>query len=832
MDIGEQESRSSGDGRSRLRRHEWVGGRVVSPFYVTEGTPYRPELVLWLELPERVVVFFELSKPGAAPASFGATLVKAMESPLIGPPRAPSTVRVSDARLAAEVRRVLPDSRIVEAATPELDEMVELMAEAASQDGPDQEPSYFGHGQVGAPAIEALFLSARLLYRLAPWKVAGDDQILRVDVPALGVEAACLSIIGALGKSLGLILFPSLDGFERFLDAVGAPRPHGAPIDLGTSALSLDFESGSDLPASMYREALKHGWPVAGKRAYPIVRHRDRDGTLRPLTERDVRVMAACAASLAAFFGKHREQFRRDACDEPICESYFDEDDLEVRFTLPYEAGDLFAVNAASHPTASAGHRPAALGGHGSPPRTTIARNAPCPCGSGKKYKFCCLAAEQSASTESGGLPDPRDAATAPAPSHELDWKLVDRMDRYARKRFGPDWMIHPAATFRDRALPEALLGPWSFYHHLLEGKSAAQWFFEDRAGRLPADELSWLNAQRAAWLSVWETLDVECGRSVALRDLLTGETRVVWETKASRTLGKRDAVLARVVDHEGTSVLCGLYPRSLPPGAAAAVVEQARRRLRRRSRIPVERLRGEPIGRYLIACWEDAVEDEDARARRPRKLANTDGDPLLITVDHFRFDPADRAEIQRRLASAEEIEAESEPDDTEPAYVFTKPSRNVPPGWDRTVTGRATLSGAVLRLESNSTQRADSLRELVERLMGPLISHRAREHADPLASLRDGRDPGSVPSKRAPTDEENQVLLEVKGRHYEGWLDQPLPALGGKTPREAVRTKAGRRDVDLLLREMENWESRVPAGQRFDFDSIRRKLRLEETPG
>lgn len=455
-----------------------------------------------------------------------------------------------------------------------------------------------------------------------------------------------------------------------------------------------------------------------------------------------------------------------------------------MRFTLPYAAGDLFPANA-----------------------------------------------ERSASVESSRQPGPADAATAPAPSHDLDRKLADRMDRYARERFGPDWMIHPAATFRNQALPEALLGPWSFYHHLLEGKPVVQWFFEDHAGRLPADELSWLNAQRAAWLSVWETLDVECGSGLTLRDLLTGETRVVWDTTASRTLGKRDALLARVVDHEGVSVLCGLYPRSLPPGATAAVVEQARRRLRRRSRIPVERLRGEPIGRYLIACWEDAVEDANAQARRPRKLANTDGDPLLITVDHFRFDPADRTEIQRRLANAEEVEAASGPDDPEPAYVFTKPSRHVPPGWDRTVMGRATLSGDALRLESNSTQRADSLRELVEKLMGPLISHRAREHADPLASLRDDRGPADVPSEPPPTDEENRVLLEVKAKHYEGWLDHPLPALGGKTPREAVRTKAGRREVDLLLREMENWESRVPAGQRFDFDSIRRALRLEGPP-
>ena len=44
-------------------------------------------------------------------------------------------------------------------------------------------------------------------------------------------------------------------------------------------------------------------------------------------------------------------------------------------------------------------------------------------------------------------------------------------------------------------------------------------------------------------------------------------------------------------------------------------------------------------------------------------------------------------------------------------------------------------------------------------------------------------------------------------------------------TPREAVRTAAGREDVDLLLREMENMEGRLPESARFDFSELRRKL-------
>ena len=68
-------------------------------------------------------------------------------------------------------------------------------------------------------------------------------------------------------------------------------------------------------------------------------------------------------------------------------------------------------------------------------------------------------------------------------------------------------------------------------------------------------------------------------------------------------------------------------------------------------------------------------------------------------------------------------------------------------------------------------------------------------------------------------------MLREAKQRHYADWANQPLPALGGKTPREAVRTKTGRDQVDLLLKEFENNEARLPKSQQVDFLNLREEL-------
>jgi hypothetical protein len=221
--------------------------------------------------------------------------------------------------------------------------------------------------------------------RVAPWKHVSDSQVIRVDIPALDVHGACLSIIGGLGETLGFLLFPSLAAFDRFYATATRKKQPRGPIDLGTTILSLNFERGAELPASMRREVAEHGWPVAASNAYPRVEHRDRDGLQRPVSERDIQIAAATATSLTAFFAKHGELLE-DESFEPICESWRDENDLEVCFTVPAQAAALFEANDLPRT------KPAR-----SKFDPKIGRNAPCPCGSGQKYKKCCLAKDETA---------------------------------------------------------------------------------------------------------------------------------------------------------------------------------------------------------------------------------------------------------------------------------------------------------------------------------------------------------------------------------------------------------------------------------------------------
>jgi hypothetical protein len=360
---------------------EWVGGRFLMPAYVMQGEPFRPELALWLELPAGLVVGHGLANGSGVEGTLAQALRDALERPTPGATRVPARLRVADHAMAAELRSAFGGRFAIDVApTPELDAVFEQFADSMPAD--DDEASYLEGGRVPEHAVLRMFEAAALLYRVAPWKVASDDEVLRMDIPSLGVEGACVSIIGALGESLGLIVFPSLLAYECFGAAAEQVSRERAP-DLGGPVLSLDFWRASDAPRGLRREIAKYGWPTVSSAAIPVVTHRDRDALPRPLSEKDMRIAAECAFAVASFFMRHPEAFG-GRLREPVTESITTGDSgVTVRLTAPYEAADEFEPLARRRAASVA---PGSMG-----PGGKAGRNEACPCGSGKKYKKCCL---------------------------------------------------------------------------------------------------------------------------------------------------------------------------------------------------------------------------------------------------------------------------------------------------------------------------------------------------------------------------------------------------------------------------------------------------------
>ena len=799
--------------RAAGARTEWVGGRVTAPFDVLEEAEpaFHPELILWLELPQQTILSMTAVHPRDAAGAVARALREAIEQPMSGPARRPRRVRVADAGLAEEVGEVLGDRvPVTVGPTPEVDVIAGRFVEAhAEQVAFEAEGLFSWWRELPADPVAELVGAADALYRLAPWEHAADDLVLGVDVPELGVESACLVVIGALRESAGFLLFPSRAGLRSFLRTAVPSPDDPIPMDAGGDWLSLTYdglgeigEIGDTLARTLHREVAGLGWTL-GPSSLPVLRGLTRTGEPRALGERELAVATACARGLAAFVREHGEALAQDRL-VAVRESYPAGGGVEV--VLSYRSDALRLVTAPGPARDFGGPEPLSFIG--------VGRNDPCPCGSGRKFKKCHLArqrAEEARERENESV-------------HQRDQRLVESMMRWAMRRFGRE-LARFEDSFDDPEQAAGLSVPWAVYGHPLDGRPVVEHYLEERGSAHTEEERRWLEAQCRSWLSVWEVVAVESGVSLGLRDLLTGETAEVEERQGSESLVQRDAILARVVKDGERSVLCGVHPHRLPPSAAAEVVRRAKGKLRRKKPVLPERLRDGEMGAYLIRRWEGAVRGLVERPARPARLHNTDDEPLLVTYDHFTVEQGAEAAVEERLARLPGFEIDGPlAGEREPTYVFL---RENPKGamLPNVVIGRARLGRGSLVLETNSRERADALRRKVEAACGALVRHRIRGHADPLSrALPNAADP--PPPGQAPA-EEAQLVLEVKEQLYRNWPDQPLPALAGMTPRRAVRTAAGREAVDLLLREMENREQRA-GGAAYDFASVRRQLRLE----
>ena len=316
----------------------WIGGRVVAPVTVDELGDDRPRMSLWIEQPEGFVVYVELEDPREPAIPFSETLRRAMARPAVGSPRRPRRVRIADPALAEKVRTAFPSIAVEVAPTPEIAEVVRSFAEHGGKGGAGRRESYLEGGRVPAEAVGEFFRAAEFLHIAAPWRIVDGDTPFRLDVPQLGIEGACLSVIGNAGESFGFLLFDSIAAFTRFLQAAGERRDSR---DLGGRLLSLVFEDRADVAAERLAEIEANGWQVREKAAVPLLQRRDRDGMLLPLGDDAYRLAARVAAALASF-AVRRPANRSIEGELPVSESFSGNDDVEVRLTAPYEAWAAF----------------------------------------------------------------------------------------------------------------------------------------------------------------------------------------------------------------------------------------------------------------------------------------------------------------------------------------------------------------------------------------------------------------------------------------------------------------------------------------------------------
>jgi hypothetical protein len=135
-------------------------------------------------------------------------------------------------------------------------------------------------------------------------------------------------------------------------------------------------------------------------------------------------------------------------------------------------------------------------------------------------------------------------------------------------------------------------------------------------------------------------------------------------------------------------------------------------------------------------------------------------------------------------------------------------------------VLGSVELDGRAVVLSVNSLERSERGSELLSTMLGERIGQPlvVTETVEQMLASRDADTPRPVDLSE---EEQRAIVHDYLDRHYRDTLDQPVPSLGNKSPRAAVKTKSGRAKVADWLKMMENRTAKsdgVMASYSFDW--------------
>jgi hypothetical protein len=381
-------------------------------------------------------------------------------------------------------------------------------------------------------------------------------------------------------------------------------------------------------------------------------------------------------------------------------------------------------------------------------------------------------------------------------------------------------------------------------------GSNIVDNYLKRRGWKEGASARAYMSALRTSVMSLYEISDIVPDTSFRARDLVRGgDPILISERSATRSLKQWDRIAARVIQVGSQTHISGAvlpYDRDASEQVLKLLRSATKRASQEQQKFAnlVGRTTNDPAivdafsqtevlraaAPAITTLW---LIDVVSRATDPQipEVLNTDGDELLFCSVHYPLAAGATADdVRLALARCPELRQENA---TFWNWVeFRKPAKIL--GAERQprasltfstsldnglpVLGGVELKDKAVVLSVNSRARSDRGRALLsERLNGlvgqPLIEMQTLEQCTAT------RDPAPSPPNLS-EDERRTIVHDNLNKHYRNLLDQPIPALGNRSPRTAVKTARGRTKVIEWLKMLENRTANGPNSEMATYDT------------
>ncbi len=436
-----------------------------------------------------------------------------------------------------------------------------------------------------------------------------------------------------------------------------------------------------------------------------------------------------------------------------------------------------------------------------------VGRNDPCPCGSGKKFKKCC-GKEPNEPVAGEGKDDGVGRAVlwltsrhAKAIKTSIATMLNDDLDKEEQTKL-QELEEHDWEGVQINAM-EWLLAEGSIAVKGVQ-RNVADLLLGPGGPAFTPGQRSWIEQLGRQPLRLYDITEVLPGVGMRLCDALNTEAApvMVYEKSGSEHAQVGNLIGVRIMELDGHHEISGAaYPFSRLMNASLlaelhALVEDVAGRSEELSHKLSAIIRRRWIAQYTRPLPTPTLIDAHS------------GDPMLLITDHYRVKNWDD------LAAALKTQSDIEGDRAS--------------GWARyfDCADGLTRRSVSINLGRNDnrielfykTQNcADQGRPWFDALAGKSVEFAGRVLSDPRSAMKNlpagkpGTSATTIPN--LPPEVLAEAIEKALHRTYANWSDEPIPALGGKTPRQALATATGRERVRGLLRSYEAGE-KVQAAQ------------------
>lgn len=478
-------------------------------------------------------------------------------------------------------------------------------------------------------------------------------------------------------------------------------------------------------------------------------------------------------------------------------------------------------------------------------------RNDPCPCGSDKKYKKCCLTKEA-------------------VPVTSLNWQRMRRTEgelihillKHVDRFYGPEAVVEAWDEFtlwdevpmdlESQPELETAFIPWFVFNWIPDNAEVdetehypemqvAMHYLKQKGSRLDSFQRRFIEEICSQPYSFFLVTDVVPGEQMTLRDLMLGREVVVHERQASATLRIGSIIYSRIITMDDNSIIVGCAPTVIPPAFLNEFID-----IRENMAEMFPGYDRDFLLQYdteLRSIYYD-IREELHNPPLPQ-LHNTDGDQLQLTKLYYTLKCTPRVALDAlvTLSMAEDAdeylyegEFDKQGELVSIEFPWLKKGNKQHAGWENTVMGHINIDGDQLTIDVNSQERADAIKRKITRRLGKraVFRNAVIQSSEKMLEEIANKPPDAAPGTARQQSEALQALPEMQEhlqkmaeQHWQAWLDTPLPALKDRTPREAAKTALGRERLEaLLLQFAQHNESPQPFSP--DVEALRRSLGMD----